>query len=106
MFIYNIIHVIKCNFFLNRPVLGGGDEEGRQLAQDDHAGVDEDAAEHRQSQQAGWGSAAVQLLAGASSPHHNGQKSHQTNVQEQELQVSQVCLQLETRIRRVTCAEN
>lgn len=74
VFIYSIIHVIKCKcFFFNRPVLGGGDEEGRQLAQDDDAGVDEDAAEHRQSQQAGWGSAVVQLLAGASSPHHNGQ---------------------------------
>lgn len=78
------------------PFLGSGDEERHQLEDNDHAGVDEDAAEDGQSQQAGGGPARVQLVAGASSAHHNGQHGHETNVQVQELQVTHVCFHLET----------
>lgn len=70
------------------PFLRHGDEEGSQLAQDDHAGVKEDASQHGQRKQAGRRSAGVQLQAGASSPHQDGQKRHQAKVQEQELQVT------------------
>lgn len=67
------------------PFLRHSHEEGGQLTHDDHAGVKEDAANNRESQQTGWGPAGVQLWAGASSPHQNGQQCHQANVQEQEL---------------------
>lgn len=70
------------------PFLRRGGEEGSQLTRDDHAGVKEDASQHGQREQAGRGSAGVQLQAGAASPHHNGQRCHQANVQEQELQVT------------------
>lgn len=78
------------------PFLRSGEEERRQLEDDDHAGVDEDAGEDGQSQQAGGGPARVQLVAGASSAHHDGQPGHETYVQIQELQVAQVRFQLET----------
>lgn len=83
-----------------RPFLWGSDEEGSQLAQDDQADVDEDAAQDRQRQQTGCRSAAMQLIAGAPSTHYNGQQSHQTKVQEEELQVSHVCVQLHKDIKR------
>ena len=82
------------------PVLWHGDEEPRQLAQDDHAGVDEDAAQDRHSYQTGWGSAGVQFLAGASPPHHDGQHRHHKNVTDQELQVCHARLHLDTHINR------
>lgn len=82
------------------PVLRGGDEECSQLAQDVHAGVDEEAAQDGQRQQTGRGSAVVQLSTGASFPHHDGQQSHQNNVTEQELQVSQVRLHLNTHVEK------
>lgn len=84
------------------PVLWGGDEERRQLAQDDHAGVDEDAAQDRHSYQTGWGSAGVQFLTGASPPHHDGQHRHHKNVTDQELQVRHARLHLDTH-QQVTC---
>lgn len=87
--------------FFYWPVLWGGDEQCSQLAQDDHAGVDEEAAQDRQGQQTGWGSAGVQLLTGASFPHHEGQRSHHNNVTEQELQVSHVRLNLDTHVKRL-----
>lgn len=72
------------------PILRGGDEDRRHLEGDDHAGVQEEAAQEGQSQQAGRRPAQVQLLAGASSAHHNGQHCHQADVQKQELQVAHV----------------
>lgn len=85
----------------NAPFLGSGDKERRQLEDNDHAGVDEDAAEDGQSQQAGGGPARIQLVAGASSAHHDGQHGHETNVQIQELQVAHVRFQLETTVERL-----
>lgn len=73
---------------LRPPFLRHGREEGSQLPRDDHAGVKEDAAQNRESQQTGRGSAGVQLQAGASSPHQDGQWCHQADVQEEELQVT------------------
>lgn len=58
---------------LRPPFLRHGGEEGGQLTRHDHAGVQEDAAQNWESQQTGRGSAGVQLLAGASSAHHDGQ---------------------------------
>lgn len=80
------------SFLFNVPLLCSGDEECRQLEDDGHAGVEEDAAEEGQSKQAGRRPAGVQLLAGASSAHHDGQHGHQADVQEQELQVAHVGL--------------
>lgn len=57
---------------LRPPFLRHGREEGSQLTRDDHAGVQEEAAQNWESQQTGRGSAGVQLLAGASSPHQDG----------------------------------
>lgn len=80
------------------PVLWGGDEKRGQLAQNNHAGVEEEAAQDGQGQQAGWGSVGVQLPTGASSPHHDGQQGHHEQVTEQELEVSQGRPHLETHI--------
>lgn len=85
---------MHCHFLLNVPLLCSGDKERRQLEDDDHTGVEEEAAQEGQSQQAGRRPAGVQLLAGASLAHHDGQHSHQANVQEQELQVTHVSLYL------------
>lgn len=73
---------------LRPPFLRHGHEEGGQLTRHDHAGVQEDAAQNWESQQTGRGSAGVQLQAGASSPHQDGQWCHQANVHEEELQVT------------------
>lgn len=79
------------------PLLRRGDEDRRHLEGDDHAGVEEEAAQEGQSQQAGRRPARVQLLAGAPSAHHDGQHRHQADVQEEELQVAHVRLQLARR---------
>lgn len=84
--------MMRCNFLFNVPLLCSGDEERRQLEDDDHAGVEEEAAKEGQSQQAGRRPAGIQLLAGASAAHHDGQRGHQADVQEQELQVAHVGL--------------
>lgn len=61
--------------------------------------MDEETAEDRQGQQTGWGSAVVQLIAGASSSHDDGYESHQTDVTEQELQVSYGSFHLDTQVQ-------
>lgn len=76
------------------PVLGLGDDEGADLDDDRQAGLQQQTPQHRDVNEAALGPLGTQLLSRASLAHQDGHGGGDDQVEEQELQVTQVRVQL------------